>query len=510
MENKNLLLAIAASMGFLFLWQFFVMPRFTKPPVVTTESIPTPTKETDVSSKSATLVAPQTAVKDTSDGPKIYLRDPQNEVVFSAAGGGIRHWLLKLKGQEFDLVHFPDTLPLPLSTFPDRHFQVSTQGNEAVAKATLEKGVRLTKTLKLSSEGFLHDYTLRFENPNNTAIELNDWTWGWGPSLGTVAPEMKENEGLVRALSLPKTKAVNHDAGDYPCGQWCGIDNRYFMVAFLPPEGHSPTLHVEGKKNETRVALKEKLTLLPKATAELHYQLYVGPKGFTQLKHYGKNLEQGVDFGYFSGLGKLILNALYLLKAKTGNYGWAIIILSLGLQVLVLPLTVKSLKSTMAMKRLQPRIAELQQKYKSDPKRLNVEMMNLYKNSGTNPFGGCLPMLLQLPIFWALFTTLRNAYELRGAPWVLWIKDLSAADPYKVLPIVMGGGMYLQQRLSGAVTDPMQRQMMIMMPIIFVVMFMNFASGLVLYWFMNSLFMIVFQYFYQRYQQNRVEVIPPR
>ena len=146
-------------------------------------------------------------------------------------------------------------------------------------------------------------------------------------------------------------------------------------------------------------------------------------------KKYDRGLEESVDFGTFTALGRLILSVLNRLKALTGNYGVSIILLTIGLQLLMFPLTVKSFKATMAMKTLQPKIAELQARFKSDPKRLNFEMMNLYKNSGTNPFGGCLPMLLQLPIFWALFHHASQCLrELRGAPFVGWIHDLSTPD----------------------------------------------------------------------------------
>ena len=199
----------------------------------------------------------------------------------------------------------------------------------------------------------------------------------------------------------------------------------------------------------------------------------------------------------------------------TGNYGLAIILLTIGLQVLMFPLTIKSFKATLAMKKLQPKIAELQARFKGDPKRLNIEMMNLYKSSGTNPFGGCLPMLLQLPIFWALFTTLRNAYELRGAPFVGWIHDLSTPDvllhvagfPLHALPLVMGGAMFLQQRMSGASSDPTQKQMMTMMPIMFTFMFYGFPAGLVLYWLTNNLMTMTIQWSFQRLTKDPSRVI---
>ena len=154
----------------------------------------------------------------------------------------------------------------------------------------------------------------------------------------------------------------------------------------------------------------------------------------------------------------------------------------------------KSYRSTAAMKKLQPKIQELQKRYKEDAKRLNQEMLSLYKESKTNPFGGCLPMILQIPVFWAFFTMLRNSYELRGTPWIFWIKDLSQHDPYYILPVVMGGGMFLQQKLSGSVGDPTQAKVMMFMPIIFTAMFLNFPSGLVLYWLTNSILSISIQY----------------
>ncbi|MBD3271461.1 MAG: membrane protein insertase YidC, partial [Elusimicrobia bacterium] len=187
------------------------------------------------------------------------------------------------------------------------------------------------------------------------------------------------------------------------------------------------------------------------------------------------------------------LNTLYFFKGITGNYGWSIILLTMCLQVILFPLTMKSFKASMAMKKLQPHIKQIQAKYKEDPKRLNVEMMNLYKSTGTNPFGGCLPMLFQIPIFWALFTTLRNAFELRGAPFIFWIKDLSVHDPFYVLPILMGIAMLVQQRLVSVSADPQQARMMMFMPIIFTFFFLKFPAGLVLYWFTNSILTMIGQ-----------------
>ncbi len=503
MENKNLLIAILLSVGFLFFWSVFVIPKYSPhPPLETPAAIgKTPAVAPGLGKP---LLAPSLNEPIPTAQAETVFRDSQNEIVFSPQGGGVRHWRLKLKGHEIELVTNPDVSPLPLATYPESTFNIRQHDNQVAIQGVSPQGLQITKQLTLNPNGYLHDLTFRIKNPTAKPIDLKDWQWGWGPGLGTAETEKKENSGLIRALSMGKLKAHALKPGDYSeFGSWAGIDNRYFLVAFLPGQVSQPSFNVSGTKDKTEVMVHQNVTVPAHGEVTLPYQIYVGPKGYTQLGQYHKDLEGAVDFGTFSPLGKLILKAIYWFQKQTGNYGWAIIILTVLLQILLFPLTVKSFKATMAMKTLQPQIAALQKSYKSDPKRLNIEMMNLYKKSGTNPFGGCLPMLLQLPIFWALFTTLRNAYELRGAPWIGWIHDLSAADPYHVLPVVMGGAMFLQQKMSGASADPTQKQMMIMMPIMFTVMFFNFPAGLVLYWFTNNLVTMAIQWSLMRRGQKK-------
>ncbi len=269
-------------------------------------------------------------------------------------------------------------------------------------------------------------------------------------------------------------------------------------MAMMPKQGKFNQIVVEkSKENPGVISLASSVGEIDaQGSKRWEIDIYGGPKGYTQLKQLGFGLEHAVDFGMFGFLGKWALKALYYLRGVTGNYGWAIILLTVALQVIVLPLTVKSFQSTLAMKKLQPKLQELQKRYKGDAMRLNQETMKLYKDSGTNPFGGCLPMILQIPVFWAFFTMLRNAYELHGAPWMGWIRDLSIKDPFYVLPLVMGGGMFLQQKLSGPMGgDPAQAKIMMLMPVVFTFMFLNFPSGLVLYWLTNSLVGITVQYY---------------
>jgi YidC/Oxa1 family membrane protein insertase len=209
----------------------------------------------------------------------------------------------------------------------------------------------------------------------------------------------------------------------------------------------------------------------------------------------GLDLVKSVDFGMFGVIAKVLLWGLRYFHSLTNNYGWAIIILTFYIQFLLLPLTIKNYRHSNRMRELQPHIKKLQDQFKSDPKRLQAETFNLYKRHGMKFMGmeGCFPILLQIPVFIAFYATLRAAYELRGAPWIFWIKDLGVYDPYYVLPILMGVGMFLQQKMTSVATDPAQARMMYMMPFIFTFMFFKLPAGLVLYWCVNSMTTIVIQ-----------------
>jgi len=264
------------------------------------------------------------------------------------------------------------------------------------------------------------------------------------------------------------------------------VDNRYFLAAVVPAPGDFETVE---SSLPPQVSLRAKnVTLEPGGRREWDIPYYLGAKSQITLSRYGCELERAIDFGFFSWLARRMLQVLGRIHSWTGNWGWSIVLMTFLIQALLLPLTFKSLKAMTMMKKLQPEISRLQQKYAKDPSRLNAEMMELYKKSGANPLGGCLPLLLQMPVFISLFNALRNSWELHGAPWMFWVHDLSAKDPYRILPIVMGGVMWLQNRFNPATaSDPTQKAMMNWMPVIFTVMFMNTPAGLVLYWLTSSM-----------------------
>jgi YidC/Oxa1 family membrane protein insertase len=242
--------------------------------------------------------------------------------------------------------------------------------------------------------------------------------------------------------------------------------------------------------------------------------LYAGPKKYDSLKKLNVGFEHIIDFGFFSVIAMPLFWLLKFFYKFIGNYGWAIILLTIIVRIPFIPLVNKSQKSMKKMQELQPRMAEVKEKYKKDPQRLQKEMMEIYKKHKVNPVGGCLPMLLQIPVFFALYKILMITIELRGAPFMLWIKDLSAPDtlfghiPSGIpliggfavgpLPIVMGITMIIQQKMTPTSMDPAQNKMMMLMPIVFTFLFLNFASGLVLYWLMNNIFSIAQQFYANR------------
>ncbi|MCL4235083.1 MAG: membrane protein insertase YidC, partial [Deltaproteobacteria bacterium] len=208
-------------------------------------------------------------------------------------------------------------------------------------------------------------------------------------------------------------------------------------------------------------------------------------------------------FGWFSAIAKLLVRFLQLLYGWTGNWGIAIIITTVIIKVLLYPLTYKSYKSMKAMSALAPLMQELREKHKEDRERLNQEMMALYKAHNVNPASGCLPMLLQLPIFLAFYRALYGTIELRHAPFAWWIQDLSAPDPYYVTPIIMGATMVITQKMTPTSADPIQQKMMMLMPVVFTFMFLSFPSGLVLYWLVSNLLTIA-----QQFSMNRAGLTP--
>jgi YidC/Oxa1 family membrane protein insertase len=226
---------------------------------------------------------------------------------------------------------------------------------------------------------------------------------------------------------------------------------------------------------------------------------YVGPKESAILKSINPELTDSIEYGLFTFISKPLFKVLEWFHDLVGNWGWAIVLVTLLIKLILFPLSYKGMMSMQKLKELAPEMKELKEKYGKDPQKMNAKMMEMYKKHGANPMGGCLPMLLQIPIFFAIYRVLLNAVELQGAEWTLWITNLSQMDPFFVLPLLMGASMWYQQKITpNTMTDPMQQKIFQWLPVVMTIFFITFPAGLVLYWLVNNLFTIAQQYVINR------------
>jgi YidC/Oxa1 family membrane protein insertase len=414
-------------------------------------------------------------------------------------------------GQPLDLVQ---TVPLPEATLP---LQLITSDGPDGALYAIERitggarflwsdgrGNSVSKTITLSG----NDYGLDVE------IRTSGTMAGAAVSIGTGMRDLSESERNSRlalwgeGISLVdgeveryKRKKIKEPRIIAPASlTYAGFEDAYFLN-LLRPEGGVSEIRIEPLEfeiNEEEKGRALRMSVTPRR-GELRGQLLGAPKEYDLLQEIDNGVEETLLFGIFSPISVFFLKALRWIYGVVGNYGIAIILLTLGIRILLFPLMHTSTVSMRKMAKVQPKVKEIQAKYKkkkSDPQaraKMNQEMMALYKVEGVNPMAGCLPLLVQLPLLWALYQLFLRAIELRHAPFMLWITDLSAKDPLYVTPVLMTATMWLQQRLAPQAGDPQQQRMMRMMPLIFGIMFLQFPSGLVLYWLANNVITIIQQ-----------------
>jgi len=348
--------------------------------------------------------------------------------------------------------------------------------------------------VRVEAEGFEKGYSLYL----GTNFAILDW--GTTTMVSFVGPTSLIDQKIVQDKPSDIQSEVVHP------GQlsWTALQDKYFLAALIPQDGEGMGVARKSADFQVTVGVRHPPASGQQASA---YRLYAGPKEYDRLRSYRLNLEETIDFGWFIygswSLVRVIAQPLFavlrLLHDFTNNYGIAIILLTASIKLLFVPLTHKSYVSMRAMQGIQPKVAALQKKYKEDRQKLQQELMELYRKHKVNPLGGCLPMVLQIPVFIALFNIFYTTIELRHAPFMLWIKDLSAMDPYYILPIIMGVSMVLQQKLQPTTMDPTQAKILLFLPILFTYFFLWFPSGLVLYWLVNNILSILQMYITIRY-----------
>jgi len=237
---------------------------------------------------------------------------------------------------------------------------------------------------------------------------------------------------------------------------------------------------------------------------------YIGTKDYRILESINPELTNIIEYGWFTFLSKPFFAVTIWIHDYVGNWGWAIILFTLLVKLILFPLSYKGMMSMQKLKDLAPKMKDIKERYGKDPQKMNMHMMELYRKHDANPMGGCLPMLLQIPIFFSLYRVLLNAVELQGAPWIMWIDDLSKMDPYFILPVLMGASMFLQQKLTpSTITDPMQQKIFMYLPAVMTLFFITFPAGLVLYWLTNNILSIAQQYYinsaYEKHKKEEIE-----
>ncbi|MFU8819449.1 MAG: membrane protein insertase YidC [Desulfurivibrio sp.] len=554
MDNYRALIAIVLSMAILLVYQFFFSPSPQVPvqpvdsPRVAGESAPAPFAEAPSLGQLPGMagevpVAPidvATLMDPSRAGREITVETSLYTAIISENGGVLKSFRVNEFRETVDrgspakdLVRTDaeDGLPLRFSwgVEPARsellRYEADQEGRLVVGQGR-EQVLTMRAYSPLGLE-FVRTYTFR---DNDYRIQLSEEVRNRGevplqgaPYLSLTASSFTDGDDpLDRFLFSGPVALVDHEvqevkikdlagerAGRSFTGRvsWAGYHDSYFLAGIIPLAEGSATAHFSSRRDGIATTVVASAPdIIPAGGAQRYdYLIYYGPKKLSLLKELGHNLERSVNFGWFDFLARPALYLLNFFHGLVGNYGIAIILVTIMIKIVFWPLTHKGLKSMKVMQKIQPKMAKMREKYKDDRQRQQQEMLKLYQTYKVNPLGGCLPMILQIPVFFALYKVLLQSIELRHAPFMLWINDLSAPDrlyigfdiPWlggiPVLTLLMGASMFLQQKMT-PITDPMQAKIMLFLPVVFTFLFLNFASGLVLYWFINNVLTIAQQY----------------
>ena len=554
MEQARLLIAIVLSALVFLVWQFFFVDqddvrksaKKVESPAVKEE----PAEEAKPAIKTLESAGPEkTVVSEIETAvpgriPKMVTVDtPFFRTKVSEQGAGIASFILKNYREEValdsplqELLPQKHSVKTILTGFAGKSLGgldnavFSTNLNSDNVKVTdsardvtfswkSAQDIVVEKTYRFSPDSYLVELDITIKNQSSRAIQDKLFISLNGPvpddarAYGFEGPSAFI-DGRLEEVKIKKIADRNTYEGNL---KWIGLQDRYFIMSIIPDQVEQASMRLALKENNLIEAryVNPNSDIRPGTQHTYKYLLFFGPKSMKILGDVGHDLDKALNFGWFDFLAKpcvWIMNKLY---AVIPNYGVAIIILTILIKIILWPLGSKSYKSMSEMKKIQPLMKEIREKYKNDKKKMNEEVMSLYRTYKINPLGGCLPMVVQLPVFFALYRMLYQAIELRHAPFFLWIDDLSAPDrlfrfpvesipfmepPYgiPVLTLIMGGTMLLQQKMSPPMGDPTQAKMMMFMPVIFTVIFINFSSGLVLYWLVNNILSISQQYYIQK------------
>jgi YidC/Oxa1 family membrane protein insertase len=532
-ENKNVVVALILMLVVWLGYSFLFPPQQPTPTPSTssmqTESIPLSSTPSISVTSGVAQETTQVASTELAEARNLTIETDKYRAVFSSVGARLKSFELK----DYKLSAKPDS-PLVSIVKPgldrlatlrttgiegfalssDARYTVSVdedtlrlvpgESRQVVFRSVSPAGLQIDKIFTF--RGDQYDFDCRLQLTNTGSLPVSG-----SLNLTLVHPWDDSQEGgqleFVGPATLVADKLHTDQVDDLAkeprsYGQdvvWSAFEDKYFMKAAIPLGGAVQKVLIQKDADIVENSfIAPPRTLQPGEKHALDFLLYFGPKDLDILKAVDHQLVRAVDFGFFAPIARPLLHVLKFFYSFIGNYGVAIILLTAIIKALFWPLTQKSYSSMKAMQKLQPEMLRIKEKYKNDRERLNRETMELYKTNRVNPLGGCLPMLVQIPVFFALYKVLLDAIELRHAPFALWLTDLSAKDPYYVTPLVMGATMFIQQKMTPTNMDPMQAKMFMIMPVVFTFLFLNFPSGLVIYWLVNNVLTIAQQYFINR------------
>ncbi len=548
--EKRLLLAIVLSFAVLFGYQLLFQKKTAEVPApgpATAETTapapvtaaPGETPEKTAPEKAAPAAAPAPKPAGASGEVKTTIDTSLYKAVWSNKGGVLLSWKLK---KHLDDARQPlELVPKAAETtgvFPFALLEDVSSASPALDFAALQASPLNASLYAMSGadavlkDGETAEVRFRFSDGKDLEVEKSyAFTGGrydfqvavrvqrggkpvetrllWGPGIGNpTAEDLKKSFGAGGGMTtLASTNLYRVDEAKYKPEQslinfttWSAYDDNYFCALFLPSGDAGSAAFL---RKDVEAGPRYYLAVSRPGRA------FIGPKDFEVLTAFGHEAKKLVRFGTFGIFAEGLFAVIKAVHKAFPNWGWSIIILTLIIKIIFFPLTYSSTKSMAKMAELQPKIKSLRNKYKNakrdiaQRRQMNEEMMKLYKENGVNPAGGCLPLLIQIPFFFGIFSMLRAAIEFRHSPWVLWIGDLSVRDPYYVTPILMGITQFISQKMTPTSADPAQARMMLIMPVIMTIFFMNFQSGLVLYWLTSNVLQIGQQYLMNRMIQKK-------
>jgi YidC/Oxa1 family membrane protein insertase len=536
--DKRLLIFLLLFFVFFFAWQKFIVDPYVKknpppkPPAIASKNQPANNPQSPVSAP-PTKPGPSTTLSPTAvtQTRKVTVDTPLYRAEFSSKGAVLTSFRLKTYKDDFGkpLELVPDefasiSLPLTMdfedpaltrrvlnSNFSINEEYLTLEGTSTKELQFLFSDGRYAfrKYFKFKADSYIIDSIVEAHDGSNLIPVRLSWGPGIESPKGYKKPQYLKPSRAVANIgekvirkSPPKEKEFVKIAA---LTQWAGVENNYFIGLLIPVHPADAFMtNVEAKSKSVHNVI---VVVAGPRSEPFAMRIFVGPKDYKLLKDLGMGLENAVDFGFFGPIAKILFVTLRYFYNYAHNWGWAIVLLTILVKIIFTPFVQKSFSSQKKLQAMQPEMKKIQDKYakmkNDDPRKqnMNTEVMALHKRYGVNPLGGCLPMLIQMPVLFAFYSVLSNAIELRQAPFAFWLQDLSRPDPWHITPILMGASMLLQQRMT-PVSDPAQQKMLYIMPIMFTYISFNLQSGLVLYWLLSNILGVAHQWYFQRQQKK--------